>query len=60
MDHVALTLDGAVDDHPHAMRWMPPEQAAAHRDAARDAVAAARLDRRMNDRGIPVGRRPRL
>lgn len=61
-DHVALTLDGSLDDHgvrPGAMRWMPPEHAAARRDAVRRAIAAARLDRRMNDRGIPVSRRPR-
>lgn len=31
MDHVALTLDGAVDDRPDSMRWMPPEKAAAIR-----------------------------
>ncbi|RLK13305.1 hypothetical protein DER29_4322 [Micromonospora sp. M71_S20] len=35
-EHVALTLDGSLDDYgvrPGAMRWMPPEKAAAFRAA---------------------------
>ncbi len=56
--HVALTLDGSVDDLGSlgAMRWIPPEQAAAIRDADRRAIADARIARRMNDREIPPAR----
>jgi hypothetical protein len=57
VDHVALTLDGAIATRPGEMRWMPPEQAAEHLAAAQ--AAADRLDRRLNDRGVPITRRPR-
>ncbi|MFI6228900.1 hypothetical protein ACIBCR_16475 [Micromonospora echinospora] len=59
MDHVTLTIDGQVDARPGEMRWMPPEKAATVRAAEQAETAAARLDRRANDRGIPLSRRPR-
>jgi len=62
-DHIALTLDGAVDDYTvsaHAMRWMPPEQAAAVRDGDARSIAKARLARRLTQMGVPLGRQTEL
>jgi len=58
-DHVALTLDGAVDDYTVSAH-APPEQAGLVRAADARSIARARLARRLNERGVPLGRQTEL
>jgi len=62
-DHIALTLDGAVDDYTvsaYAMRWMPSEQAEPVRAADARSIAKARLANRLTQMGVPLGRQTEL